>query len=101
MVYLILETMKPEHTTQTEYLFVYFPETIKEILILASIFIDQGKTVEVYPSAEKLGKQFAYADKKGIPHVVILGEGEKTLKKYKIKNMKTGEEKEAELDFAG
>ena len=94
MVYLILETMKPEQTTQTEYLFVHFPETIKDILMLANIFIKEGKIVEVYPSADKLGKQFGYADKKWIPHVVILGDGEKTLKRYKIKNMKTGEEEE-------
>lgn len=97
MVYLILETMKPEHTTQTEYLFVHFPETIHDILMLANIFIKEGKNVEVYPSAEKLGKQFAYADKKWIPHVVIFGEGEKSLNRYKIKNMKTGEEQEVSL----
>lgn len=94
MVYLILETMKPEHTTQTEYLFVHFPETIQDILMLANVFINEGKNVEVYPSAEKLGKQFAYADKKWIPQVVIFGEGERDLKRYKIKNMKTGEEQE-------
>ena len=97
MVYLILETMKPEHTTQTEYLFVHFSETIQDILMLANIFIKEGKTIEVYPSADKLGKQFTYADKKWIPHVVILGEGEKALKVYKIKNMKTGEESEIGL----
>lgn len=97
MVYLILETMKPEHTTQTEYLFVNFSETIQDILMLAWIFIKEGKNIEIYPSAEKLGKQFTYADKKWIPHVVIFGEGEKALKRYKIKNMKTGEEKEVSL----
>ncbi len=97
MVYLILETMKPQHTTATEYLFIHFSETIKDISMLASLFIDEGKTVEIYPSADKLGKQFAYADKKGIPHVVIFGEGEKVLKRYKIKDMKTGEEKEISL----
>jgi histidyl-tRNA synthetase len=96
MVYLILETMKPELTTQTEYLFVHFPETIQDILMLANIFINEGKNIEIYPSADKLGKQFAYADKKWIPHVVIFGEGEKSLKRYKIKNMKTGDEKEVE-----
>jgi len=56
--------MNPEHTTATEYLFVHFPETIKDISMLASLFIDEGKIVEIYPSADKLGKQFAYADKK-------------------------------------
>lgn len=56
--------MKPEHTTATEYLFVNFPETMNDILSLSALFIQEGKTVEVYPSADKLGKQFAYADKK-------------------------------------
>lgn len=97
MVFLILEQMKPEFTTQTEYLFVHFPQTMKDISMLAWIFIDEGKTIEIYPSADKLGKQFAYADKKWIPHVVILGEWEKLLERYKIKNMKTGEEKEIAL----
>lgn len=94
MVYLILETIKPENKTHVEYLFVNFSETMKDISILANIFIDEWKNIEIYPSADKLGKQFAYADKKWIPHVVILGEGERDLKRYKIKDMKTGEEKE-------
>ena len=56
--------MKPEQTTHTEYLFVHFSETIKDILMIANIFIKEGKNVEIYPSAEKLSKQFTYADKK-------------------------------------
>ena len=65
--------------------------------MLANSFINEGKTIEIYPSAEKLGKQFAYADKKWISYVIIFGEWEKSLKRYKIKNMKTGEEKEIGL----
>jgi histidyl-tRNA synthetase len=64
MVYLILEKMKPEHTTATDYLFVHFPATTKECLSLMQKYVDEGKTVEYYPSDDKLGKQFAYADKK-------------------------------------
>ncbi|MFA7298229.1 MAG: histidine--tRNA ligase [Candidatus Absconditabacterales bacterium] len=97
IVYLILETMKPEHATQTEYLFIHFPETIKDVLMLANLFVNEGKNVEVYPSSEKLGKQFTYADKKGIPYVVIFGEGERDLKRYKIKHMETGKEEEIAL----
>ncbi len=96
IVFLILEKKQPEQTTDTEYLFVHFKETIDDILLLSTLFVEEWKVVEVYPSADKLGKQFAYADKKGIPYVVILGEGEKALKRYKIKHMKTGEEKEME-----
>gem|GEM_PF-1478926 len=63
-----------EQKTVTEYLFVNFDETIQDIFALAGIFIAEGKNIEIYPFADKLGKQFTYADKKGIPHVVILGE---------------------------
>lgn len=97
MVYLILETTKPENKTHVEYLFVNFSETMKDIAMLANIFIDEWKNIEIYPSADKLGKQFAYADKKWIPHVVILGEWEKDLKRYKIKDMKAGTETEMSL----
>ena len=92
MVYLILEQMKPESTTATQYLFLHFTETQKDTLALMQKFLADGKVVEYYPSADKLAKQFAYADKKWIPNVVILGEWELKDKKYKIKNMKTGEE---------
>lgn len=97
MVYLILETTKPENKTHVEYLFVNFSETMKDIALLANIFIDEWKTIEIYPSADKLGKQFSYADKKWIPYVVLLGEWEKDMKKYKIKDMKAGTEKEMSL----
>ncbi len=92
IVYLILEQKKLETTTDTEYLFVHFEATQKESLALMQRFLSDKKIVEYYPSADKLAKQFAYADKKGIPYVVILWEGEKEKWIYKIKNMKTGDE---------
>jgi histidyl-tRNA synthetase len=69
---LILEQKKLETTTDTEYLFVHFEATQKESLALMQRFLSDKKIVEYYPSADKLAKQFAYADKKGIPYVVIL-----------------------------
>ncbi|MDD3262947.1 MAG: ATP phosphoribosyltransferase regulatory subunit [Candidatus Absconditabacteria bacterium] len=97
IVYLILEKYKPENLTKTNYLFVNFKETTNEIGNLMNKYLDKGEFCELYPSADKLGKQFTYADKKGIPYVVILGEGEKKEGIYKIKNMKTGEEKISNL----
>jgi len=97
MVYLILETTKPENKTHVEYLFVNFWETMKDISVLANVFIDEWKNIEIYPSADKLGKQFWYADKKWILFVIILWTWEKQQGIYKIKNMKTGEETEVEF----
>ena len=97
MTYLVLENMKPSQQTVADYLFVNFENTIADIYAVATKYIQEGKNIEIYPSPDKLGKQFGLADKKGIPYVVILGEGEKQAGKYKIKTMKTGEEQEISL----
>lgn len=94
---LILEHVEATQATAAEYLFVNFEDTIVDIYALATSFIDEWKNIEIYPTPDKLGKQFAYADKKWIPNVIILGEGELKDKIYKIKHMKTGEEKEVKL----
>ncbi|MFA5747944.1 MAG: histidine--tRNA ligase [Candidatus Absconditabacterales bacterium] len=97
IVYLILENFKSEQNTVSDYLFLNFGETFQSIISLANKFIQDGKNIEIYPEADKLGKQFSFADKKGIPYVVILGDGEKKEGKYKIKNMKTGQEEEYKM----
>jgi histidyl-tRNA synthetase len=53
--------------------------------------------VEIYPIPDKLGKQFWYADKKGIPYVILLWDGEHQQGIYKIKTLQTGEEKTERL----
>lgn len=93
----VFEIQQKGKQTVTDYLFVYFEENFEEILKLAGKFSQEWKRFEVYPIPEKLGKQFSYADKKGIPFVVIYGQGEKESWIYKIKNMETGEEKTISL----
>lgn len=52
-------------------------------------------TCELYPEDQtKLDKQLKYADKKQIPYVVIIGPSEIKENKIKLKNMKTGEQKD-------
>ena len=48
--------------------------------------------VEVYPEADKLGKQFKYASARNATHVAILGAEERARGEVTIKNMKTGEQ---------
>ena len=88
----IFEEKKSTQNTVTEYLLLNFPETLPEIYTIAGKLSNQGKNIEMYPVTDKLGKQFGYADKKGIPYVIILGGGEKESWIYKVKNMQTGEE---------
>lgn len=97
ITFLMLENIKTTQATAADYLFLNFETTIAETYSLVTTFVDEGKNIEIYPTADKLAKQFAYADKKWIPNVVILGEGELKEKIYKIKNMKTGEETTVKL----
>ena len=46
----------------------------------------------------KLDRQIKYADKKGIPFVIIIGPDEAEKNKVTIKNMKTGEQKTIEIN---
>jgi histidyl-tRNA synthetase len=49
--------------------------------------------VDVYPEADKIGKQFKYAGDRKIPHVVVAGDDELANGTVTIKNMRTGEQK--------
>ena len=63
-----------------------------ESLKLANELRKQNLRVLVYPEADKLGKQFKYADSLNIPFVCILGENELAENKVAVKNLKTGEQ---------
>ena len=45
---------------------------------------------EIYPEKSKFDKQFKYAEKKGIPNVIIIGTEELAKKECTIKNIITG-----------
>ncbi len=94
----VFEQQAKEKQTIADYLFLHFEENLEGILALAAKFAEKGQTFEIFPSAEKLGKQFAYADKKGIPFVVVYWGGEKEQGIYKLKNMQTGEEETINCD---
>ncbi len=71
---------------------IWKEETASESLKLAAELRAEGLRVLVYPEADKLGKQFKYADSVNIPYVCILGETELAERKVALKNMKTGEQ---------
>jgi histidyl-tRNA synthetase len=73
-------------------------EPIAHALQLASELRGAGASVEVYPEADKLGKQFKYASGKGVPFVAILGADERARGEVTIKNMKTGEQQSVSRD---
>jgi len=53
---------------------------------------------EIYPEVAEIGRQLKYADKKGIPFVVIIGEEEVKQNKVTLKEMASGESKLVSLE---
>ena len=69
----------------------------EEINKLAKELRGQGKDVLLGLEEQKIGKALEFANKKKISKVVILGEDEIEAGKYKIKDMKSGEESFGQL----
>jgi len=57
--------------------------------------------VDVYPEADKLGKQFKYASARGVPFVVVIGEEERARDAVALKEMSTGEQRALNREQAG
>ncbi len=74
---------------------VFSPDLLDESIKYAKLQRESGVKSEVYIESDaKLEKQLKYADKKGIPWVVIMGPEEKEKGTIKLKNMKAGTEEE-------
>ncbi len=61
-----------------------------ESLGLAAALRSAGLRVDVYPEADKLGKQFKYASSRSVPFVAIVGDDERANGTVSIKNLRTG-----------
>jgi histidyl-tRNA synthetase len=71
---------------------IWNEETTAESLTLAQALRAQGLRVDLYPEADKLGKQFKYASSRSIPFVVVIGDDERAQGKIGVKDMSTGEQ---------
>ncbi|MCF7927651.1 MAG: histidine--tRNA ligase [Spirochaetales bacterium] len=58
---------------------------------LARALRNAGISCEIFPEAKKLGAQFQYAEKKGIPYALIMGEEEHKRGTVNLKNITTRE----------
>jgi histidyl-tRNA synthetase len=68
------------------------PDELRYVLPLAKALREAGVSVEVYPEAGKLKKQFDYAAKKAIPFISINGSSEIEAGTVNLKNLGTGEQ---------
>jgi len=89
----------PTEATGTQVMVTVFDEnSVPTSLATAQKLRASGIKTEVFPSLDKLGKQFKLADQKKIPAVIIIGENEIAENKVTLKNMQTGEQELMTLD---
>jgi histidyl-tRNA synthetase len=96
-IYDVLDELKlfpAEASQSTKVLIVNFGEveTNYALTILRKLR-GNNFAAEIYPDAAKLKKQFAYADNRTIPFVIIAGSDEIAANTFVLKNMSSGEQK--------
>jgi histidyl-tRNA synthetase len=73
---------------------IWDEDSTADALALARELRAAGVRVDVYPGAEKLGKQLKYASIVGVPFVVVLGADERARGEVALKDMRTGEQQQ-------
>ncbi len=71
---------------------IWNKESVAESIKLAQELRAAGLRVDLYPEADKLGKQFKYASALGIPYVAVLGPDEIANGQIAIKDMRSGDQ---------
>ncbi|MFN8317443.1 MAG: histidine--tRNA ligase [Chitinophagales bacterium] len=97
-IYDIMEELKlfPQDALKTtEVLFVHFSEANRDFAFpLVQQLRDANVATELYPDKAKMEKQMKYANAKGIPYVVVIGDNEMQSGKLAVKDMRSGTQEE-------
>jgi histidyl-tRNA synthetase len=72
---------------------IWNEESVADSLALATELRGSGLRVDLFPEADKMGKQFKYASARGIPFVAIVGDDERARGEVAVKNLQTGEQR--------
>ncbi len=59
---------------------------------------EAGINTENYCEAKKIGKQFDYANRQGIPHCIVIGEDEVKKGVVVVKDMESGDQREVKME---
>lgn len=94
-----LKLFPSESRTSTQVIFSNFDKKAEDYTLPILMKLRQeGIKCEIYPKPSKLKKQMTYANSKGIPFVVLVGEKEMESQKLTLKNMESGEQEELNID---
>jgi histidyl-tRNA synthetase len=72
---------------------IWNKDSMSQSIELAQELRAAGLRVDLYPEADKLGKQFKYASSLGVRFVAVLGEEEAAKGRVAVKDMRTGEQR--------
>ena len=90
-VMLQLDRFPKRATLDTTLLFVNFgPQEVRHIIPILSLLRKNGIACELYPEQDKMKKQMAYANKREIPYVALVGEQELKDGLITLKEMDSG-----------
>lgn len=93
------QNLLPTGQTKTQVLVTVFSrDQLSSMLSLTSALRHEGVNTEVALDVKKLDKQLKYADRKGIPYVIIQGPEEQAKNVVKLKTMKTKEQQELTIE---
>lgn len=92
----------PTTNSKTQVLVTIFSKDLQDYTLKVAAGLRQaGISTELYPDPnDKLEKQLKYADKKGIPYAVVIGQTEVASNVVNLKNLATREQKSLPLDEA-
>jgi len=100
-LYDVMETLSlfPDTSEEsTKVLIAYFDEPSRNFgLGIMAELRNNDISCEIYPDLAKLKKQLGYANRKGIPFVIVIGSEEMETGKLSLKNMDTGDQNSLEL----
>jgi len=90
----------PKEKTYTKVLVSVFNKDLAdEAAVVAANLRANAVETEIYPSYEvKLDKQLKYADKKGVPWLIVIGPEEVKKNKVVLKNLESGKQEEVKLE---
>ena len=93
-----LNLIKADKKSISDVLIIPMVDDLNVPIKLATKLRNNGVKTEIYLNNKKLKAKFKYADKLEIPYVIVIGEDEINTNKFKLKDMKTGEEKDVLFD---
>lgn len=93
-----LNLIKAKKKSISDVLIIPMVEDLSVPIKVANTLRENEVNTEIYLNNKKLKAKFKYADKLEIPYVIVIGEDEIEKQIVKLKDMKTGEEKEIKIE---